>query len=62
MHATHRTPPRVVALDVMRPSEFLGPPAPSADDPRRWLRVVFRTLLVLANVAAATVLLGVAVR
>ena len=52
MHATHRTP-RVLAMDVMRPSEILGPPAPSADDPRRWLRGVFRLLLALANVAAA---------
>ena len=51
MHATHRTP-RVLAMDVMRPSEILGPPAPSADDPRRWLRTGFRLLLLLAKAAA----------
>jgi len=63
MYATHRTPPRAIAMDVMRPSEILGPPAPSADDPRRWLRVLLlRALLVLANVVGAAILLGVALR
>ncbi|AHG93344.1 hypothetical protein J421_5809 (plasmid) [Gemmatirosa kalamazoonensis] len=49
-------------MEVMRPSEILGPPAPSAEDPRRWLRVLLRALLVLANVVGAAILLGVALR
>ena len=44
------------------PSEILSPPAPSTDDPRRWLRAVLRALVVLANVAGAAILLRVAIR
>jgi hypothetical protein len=62
MHATRPTSPAALAMDLMRPSEILAPPAPATDDPRRWLRVVLRALLVLANVAAAAILLGVALR
>jgi hypothetical protein len=65
MHATHGTRPRFLAadgMDVMRPSQLLGAPAPSADDPRRWLRAVFQVLVVLVNVAGVAVLLGVALR
>jgi len=61
MHGTEHPQPRFVAMDVMRPSEILGPPPRSTDDPRRWLRMVLRALLVLANVAGAAILLGVAV-
>jgi hypothetical protein len=62
MHASHRPQAQALAIDVMRPSEVLGRPAPATDDPRRWLRVVLQALLALANVAAAATLLAVALR
>jgi hypothetical protein len=62
VRARRRTPPRLLAPDVMRPSGLRGPPAPSAADRRRWLRVVLQALVVLANLVAAAVLLGVALR
>lgn len=62
MHAPRRSPPQFLTMDVMRPPELFAPPAPSTDDPRRWLRVVLQVLLVLANVMAAAILLDVALR
>ena len=62
MHASRRPQAQALAIDLTRPSEVLARPAPAADDPRRWLRVMRQALLVLANVAAAATLLAVALR
>jgi hypothetical protein len=63
MIATHRTNVRharslAIAMDVMRPSAILGPPAPGTDDPRRWLRMVWHALGALACAATAVILIG----
>ena len=59
MHSTHRrtrATHRGARLDVMRPSQAFSVSRTSRlDDPARWLRT---TLLVVASLAALTVLLG----